>query len=75
MIEWFLFLSEVASAFLIHPFIHGFWTDNVENTPDAVKYKAVGKFEPNVLVWCAFSKAGVPTPFTVKDCQGSCCRS
>jgi hypothetical protein len=29
----------------------GFWTDNVENTPDAVKYQAVGKFEPKTLVW------------------------
>jgi hypothetical protein len=33
----------------------GFWTDDVENTPDTVKYKAVGKFEPIVLVWCAIS--------------------
>jgi hypothetical protein len=28
----------------------GFWTDNVESTPDAVKYKVVGKFEPKILV-------------------------
>jgi hypothetical protein len=26
----------------------GFWTDNVENTSDAVKCKAVGKFELKV---------------------------
>jgi hypothetical protein len=26
--------------------INGFWTDDVENTPD----KVVGKFEPKVLV-------------------------
>jgi hypothetical protein len=45
-----------------------FWTVHVENTPDAVKYKAVGKFETKVLVWCAISEAGVSTPFigTVK---------
>jgi hypothetical protein len=39
----------------------GFWT----NTYDTIKYKAVGKFEPKVLVWCAISKAGVSTPFIV----------
>jgi hypothetical protein len=38
--------------------MHGFWTDAVENTPD-VKYKAVGKFEPTFLLWCAISEAGV----------------
>jgi hypothetical protein len=45
-----------------------FWTDDVENTPYGVKYKAVGKFAPKVLVWCAISEAGVSTPFigTVK---------
>jgi hypothetical protein len=37
--------------------------DDVENTPDAVTNKAVGKFEPKVLVWCAISEAGVSTPF------------
>jgi hypothetical protein len=41
----------------------GFWTYGVEYTPDRVKYKAVGKFEPKVLVWCAISEAGVSTPF------------
>jgi hypothetical protein len=35
--------------------ISNFWTDNVENSPDAKKYKAIGQFEPKVLVWCAFS--------------------
>jgi hypothetical protein len=30
----------------------GFCTDDVENIADAVKYKAVGKFEAKVLVWC-----------------------
>jgi hypothetical protein len=41
----------------------GFWTGYVENTPDAIKYKAVGKFEPKVLVWYAISEVGVSTPF------------
>jgi hypothetical protein len=38
-------------------------TDDIENTPDAVKNTTVGKFEPKVLVWCAISEAGVSTPF------------
>jgi hypothetical protein len=44
----------------------GFWIDDVENTPDAVKNKAVGQFEPKV--WCAISEACLSTPFigTVK---------
>jgi hypothetical protein len=43
--------------------MNGLWTDDVENTPDAVIYKAVGKFEPKILVWCAISGTGVSTPF------------
>jgi hypothetical protein len=35
----------------------GFWTVDVENTHDAVKNKAVGKFDQKVLVWCAISEA------------------
>jgi hypothetical protein len=48
--------------------INGFWTDDVENTPDAVKYKIFGKFELKVLVWCAISEAVIFTTFigTVK---------
>jgi hypothetical protein len=34
-----------------------------ENTPDAIKYKAHGKFEPKVLVWYAISEIGASTPF------------
>jgi hypothetical protein len=41
----------------------GSWTDDVENTPNTVKYKAIGKFEPRVLVWCSIYKADVSTPF------------
>jgi hypothetical protein len=28
----------------------GFCTDDVENTPDAIKYRVVGKIKPKVLV-------------------------
>jgi hypothetical protein len=42
--------------------MNGFWTDDFENTPDAVLYKAVGKFESKVLVWCAISETDVSTP-------------
>jgi hypothetical protein len=40
--------------------IDGFWTDD---TPDPVKYKTVGKFEPKDLIWCAMTETGVSTPF------------
>jgi hypothetical protein len=45
-----------------------FWTDDVEITPNAGKYKAIDKFEPKILVWCIISKAGVSSSFigTVK---------
>jgi hypothetical protein len=43
--------------------INGLWTDDDKNTPDAVKYKAGGKFEPKILVWCAISETGVSTSF------------
>jgi hypothetical protein len=50
-------------------FSHITVTDDAENTPDAIKYKAISKFEPKVLAWCAISEAGVSTPFirTVKS--------
>jgi hypothetical protein len=35
----------------------GFWIVDVENTPDAVKYKAIGKFDQKVLVRCVISEA------------------
>jgi hypothetical protein len=48
--------------------MNGFCTDDVGNTPDIIKYKAVGKFQPKVLLWCAISEAGVSKHFiwTVK---------
>jgi hypothetical protein len=47
-------------------FLNGFWTDNIENTSDAVKYKAFGKFEPKVLVWCAIFETGDTFIETIK---------
>lgn len=41
----------------------GFYTDNVENCPDNVKYKAKKKFEDKILVWCAISESGVSRPY------------
>ncbi|CAH1110287.1 unnamed protein product [Psylliodes chrysocephalus] len=35
-----------------------FYTDDIENTPDNVKFKGKSKFEDKVLVWCAISEAG-----------------
>lgn len=40
----------------------GFYTDNIENTPDNVKYAGKLKFEPKVLVWAAISSKGVSEP-------------
>lgn len=40
----------------------GYYTDNVEATPDHVKYAGKSKFEPKVLVWCAISSKGISEP-------------
>lgn len=40
----------------------GFYTDNIEATPDDVKYAGKSKFEPKVLVWVAISSKGVSVP-------------
>lgn len=37
----------------------GFYTDDIETTPDNVKYAGKSKFEPKVLVWVAISSKGV----------------
>ena len=36
----------------------GFYTENIQNTPDEVKYAGKKKFEEKVLVWMAISKIG-----------------
>lgn len=41
----------------------GFYTRNVDETPDEVKYKTKTKFPEKVLVWCAISEAGVSRPY------------
>lgn len=40
----------------------GFYTDDIEATPDDVKYAGKSKFEPKVLVWVAISSKGVSAP-------------
>lgn len=40
----------------------GFYTDNIEATPDDVKYAGKSKFEPKVLVWAAISSKGLSVP-------------
>lgn len=41
----------------------GYYTDNIEATPDNVKYASKAKFEKKVLVWVALSLKGVSQPF------------
>lgn len=41
----------------------GFYTSNIENCPNEVKFKAKAKFADKVLVWCAISEAGISTPY------------
>lgn len=41
----------------------GFYTDNIDETPNEVKYKAKAKFADKVLVWCAISERGVSRAF------------
>lgn len=41
----------------------GFYTDNVEDCPDNVKYKQKAKFADKVLVWCAISTGGISRPY------------
>lgn len=37
----------------------GFYTNNIENTPDNIKFAPKAKFEPKVLVWAAISSKGL----------------
>ncbi|KAJ8976795.1 hypothetical protein NQ317_014138 [Molorchus minor] len=41
----------------------GYYTSDVENCPNEVKFKAKAKFADKVLVWCAISEAGISTPY------------
>ncbi|MBK5647740.1 MAG: hypothetical protein I4N51_12150 [Acinetobacter sp.] len=41
----------------------GFYTDNIEECPDNVKYKEKAKFADKILVWCAISIRGISRPY------------
>lgn len=41
----------------------GFYTDNIAEVPDNVRYKQKAKFADKVLVWCAISTRGVSRPY------------
>lgn len=41
----------------------GFYTDNIEECPNNVKYKEKPKFTDKVLVWCAISIRGISRPY------------
>lgn len=41
----------------------GFYTNNVAECPDNVKYKEKAKFADKVLVWCAISNRGISRPY------------
>lgn len=41
----------------------GFYTDNIEECPDNVRYKHKAKFADKILVWCAISTRGIARPF------------
>lgn len=41
----------------------GFFTDNIEDAPNNVRFKQKAKFADKILVWCAISEAGISRPF------------
>ncbi|KAJ8967052.1 hypothetical protein NQ317_000044 [Molorchus minor] len=41
----------------------GYYTSDVENCPNEVKFKAKAKLADKVLVWCAISEAGISAPY------------
>lgn len=41
----------------------GFYTNNIQDCPDNVKYKEKAKFADKILVWCAISVAGISRPY------------
>ncbi|KAJ8952585.1 hypothetical protein NQ318_004132 [Aromia moschata] len=42
---------------------YGFYTNNLEECPDNVKFKTKAKFADKILVWCAISNRGISRPF------------
>ena len=47
----------------------GFYSSNIDATPNEVKLKRVAKFEPKLLVWVALSPQGISKPFIVPSGQ------
>lgn len=41
----------------------GFYTENVNECPDNVRFKCKAKFADKILVWCAISSRGISRPF------------
>lgn len=52
----------------------GFYTDNIEETPDNIRFALKGKFEPKILVWAAISTKGVSKLY-IQDSQMSAIKS
>ena len=42
----------------------GFYTDNINNCPDNVKFKGKEKFPSKILVWVAISEKYIPKSLT-----------
>ena len=47
----------------------GFYTNDQDETPNNVKFKATSKFPKKILVWLALSSKGISQPFIGK-CGG-----
>jgi transposase len=43
----------------------GFWTNDVQSTPDEVKFKTKQKYEQKAMLWIAISPRGISQPFLV----------
>lgn len=41
----------------------GFWTSNIDEAPNHIKFKSKQKFEKKLLVWIAISPRGISQPF------------
>lgn len=40
-----------------------FYTDNIQTTPESVKFIGKAKFEPKVMMWIAISSKGISMPY------------
>jgi len=41
----------------------GFYTENIAEVPNNVRYKQKSKFADKVLLWCAISTRGISRPY------------